>query len=277
MSAAAASASAPAREASPMVDAPAIAGPSYADALRSPSPAAVAAPNNERMLRAYIARLETDRNADRLKLAQARVRIEEVGETPLAPAAPPAPAAVPAPASAAAVPAGVTDRPADASRPVASAADLLPASPVPALAPASDMSGPRLPQPEKFSGSRDERRVEDFLDEAHLWLLTAGITIPHFAIWGSFLLSEDAKPYLTRKLADLHSRTGVTLPTMTWEQFRSIMVEGYSKPELNISARAAMRALHRIGSLSLTSLANCAGSCRRFILLWMFPNRSLCS
>ena len=90
-----------------MVDAPAFAGPSYADALRSPSPAAVAAPNNERMLRAYIARLETDRNADRLELAQARVRIEEMGETPPAPAAPPAHAAVPAPASAAAVPAGV--------------------------------------------------------------------------------------------------------------------------------------------------------------------------
>ena len=78
MSAAAAAASAPAREDSPMVDAPAIAGPSYADALRSASPAAVVAPNNERMLRAYIAHLETDRNADRLELAQARVRIEEM-------------------------------------------------------------------------------------------------------------------------------------------------------------------------------------------------------
>ena len=88
-------------------------------------------------------------------------------------------------------------------------------TPVPALAPASNGSGPRLPQPEKFSGSRDVRRVEDFLDEAHLWLLPAGITVLHFAIWGSFLLTGDAKPYLTSKLADLHSRTGVTLPTMT--------------------------------------------------------------
>ena len=106
-------------------------------------------------------------------------------------------------------------------------------------------SGPRLPQPEKFCGSHDARRVEDFLDEAFLWLLTANITVAHRAIWGSFLLTADAKPFLTSKLADLHTRNGVTLPTMTWDQFRSIMIEGHCKPELNISARAALHALRQ--------------------------------
>ena len=128
---------------------------------------------------------------------------------------------------------------------------------MPAHAPAAlpvSRSGPRLPQPEKFCGSHDARRVENFLDEAFLWLLTANITVAHRAIWGSFLLTGDAKPFLTSKLADLHTRTGVTLPTMTWDQFRSIMIEGCCKPELNISARAALHAL-RQDRLSVPDLA----------------------
>ncbi len=206
------------------------------------------------MFRAYITSLETDRNAARLELAQARVRIEEMGETPPAPAAAPAPAA--GPASAAALPAGVTDRPADASHPVASASAPLPVAPAsPLRAPlAFGKAGPRLPQPEKFSGSFDARRVEDFLDEAYLWLLTTGIEVAHSAIWGSFLLTGDAKPYRTNKLAELHARTDVNLPTMDWEKFRSVMVKGYCKPELNISARTAMHAL-RLDRLSVPDLA----------------------
>jgi hypothetical protein len=103
----------------------------------------------------------------------------------------------------------------------------------------------RLPQPDKYSGANDTRRVEDFLEEAELWMVTSGIPVTHLATWGSFMLNADAKLFLTSKLDDLRVRTGVRLPAMAWQQFCEIMIEGYCKPELNVSARGALHALQQ--------------------------------
>ena len=83
---------------------------------------------------------------------------------------------------------------------------------------------------------------------------TTGIPAAQQSVFGSFLLTGDAEIFLASKLNDLKARTGATLPSMTWDEFQIMLIEGYCKPELNISARTALNSL-RQNRLTVPDLA----------------------
>ncbi len=74
---------------------------------------------------------------------------------------------------------------------------------------------------------------------------TTGILAAQQAVFGIFMLSGDVEVLLASKLNDLKVRTGATLQSMTWHEFQVILTEGYCKPELNVSARAALNDLRQ--------------------------------
>ena len=113
--------------------------------------------------------------------------------------------------------------------------------------PASSAKEPKFPLPEKFEGSSDPRRAEVFLDLLERAFAVTGLTKDKWVVFGEGLLKGEASAHF----ADVTQQVDVS--SMSWDDFRTILLSAYGSHAIEPAARAALDKLSFRGSVRATA------------------------
>ncbi len=119
----------------------------------------------------------------------------------------------------------------------------------PALDPEEPTPAPRAvpgyktPQPDKFSGASDKRRVEDFLSALRVFFTLSMVPVQYWAATAVQMLTDQAAahfPNLAR---------GLDVLTMSWRTFSSLLTQAYGRNDREPLARSKLDSLKQEGSV----------------------------